>query len=230
MTVYTAIIGKYDDLKEPIVVTPGWNYVCFTDQDLKSDVWEIRKVPVMPFGPAKTARYIKIMFHEFINDEFSLWIDGTFVINCDLNHWWGRFSSPFTTVSHPFDRCVYTEIQSCLRGGKGNSNTLRDQMQLYSRLRVPKNNGLIASGVLMRENTQEVRKFCRAWWNEVNRFTERDQIAFAYVNFIYPNSHNSIEWNYTRQQEFIHVPHLHKTCRLGKVSQVVKMYESRKKS
>ena len=28
---YTCITGKYDALIEPLVVTPGWKYVCFTD-------------------------------------------------------------------------------------------------------------------------------------------------------------------------------------------------------
>ena len=228
MTVFTAIFGPYDDLKEPFFVTPGWKYVCFTDQDFKSDVWEIRKVPIQRLGARKTARYYKIMFHEHIEDEYSLWVDGTFFINCDLDRWWRRFKEPFTTVAHPFDKCVYVEIESCKRGGKGRLNTLNSQKAFYSYQRLPKNNGLIASGVLMRQNTPEVREFCKLWWEQVQAYSERDQIAFAYVNFKVPNAHHSIEWNYTKETEFIHVPHLNKHWRKGRLDEVIKKYGSKK--
>jgi hypothetical protein len=29
--VYTFIFGDYDDLKSPTIMTPGWDYICFTD-------------------------------------------------------------------------------------------------------------------------------------------------------------------------------------------------------
>ena len=43
--VYTCISGNYDTLKDPTVVTPGWEYICFTDQKVISNVWTIRPLP-----------------------------------------------------------------------------------------------------------------------------------------------------------------------------------------
>jgi hypothetical protein len=209
-TIYTAIFGNYDDLKEPWVVTPGWRYVCFTDQNLKSDVWEIMKVPVMECGPAKTARYYKIMYHQHIQDEFSIWIDATFIVNVDLDQWWRKFKAPFTTIAHPFDDCVYREGSACLRAGKGDPTHINDQMTFFKRIGLPKKNGLIASGILMRQRDSKVREFCIQWWRTVLNHSSRDQIAFAYVDFIKPGVHHSIQWNYTREKEFLHIPHLSK--------------------
>lgn len=228
MTCYTAIFGAYDELKEPIVITPGWSYVCFTDQDFVSNVWEVIKAPVMECGPQKTARFYKIMFHEHISDRFSIWVDGTFIINCDLNEWWKKFSPPFTTIKHPFDKCVYKEIQSCQRGGKGNYSQLEGQRKLYRCLGVPKNNGLIASGILMREKTPEVIEFCKKWWKNLYMWSARDQISFALTQFKMPNAHVSIDWNYTTQDEFIHIPHLNKKWREGKLNQVIQKYGTTK--
>ena len=222
MTVYTAIFGNYDDLKEPFVITPGWKYICFTDQNLKSDTWEIRKVGLMDCGPQKTARYYKIMYHKFIDDSKSIWVDGTFYINCDLNEWWARFEYPFTTIRHPFDNCVYTEIQSCIKGNKADLSVLKNQHDCYKKLGVPKNNGLIASGILMRVLTPDVINFCKAWWKQVEQFSGRDQIGFAYVNHKMPYSHNSIDWNYTVEHEFLHVPHLDKKWRYGRINEIKK--------
>jgi hypothetical protein len=212
-TIYTAIFGNYDDLKEPEVITKGWRYICFTDQDFKSDVWDIVKVPVMECGPAKTARYYKIMFHKHIESEFSIWIDGTFVINTDLDKWWQRFQAPFTAVKHPFDNCIYVDAYACLASGRGEKSMLERQVALYKALKIPKNNGLIASGVLMRQKIKVVTKFCDTWWEHVRRWSNRDQVAYGYANFMHPGVIKLTEWDYTREDDFFHIPHLGKSWR-----------------
>lgn len=224
MTVYTAIFSNYDELKTPFIITPGWKYIVFTDQDLLSDVWEVYKVPLIKQNPQKTARYYKIMFHEHIRDRFSLWVDATFFINCDLNKWWEQFKMPFTTVRHPFDNCVYKEFESCMRGKKSDPLILSDQRRHYKKKGMPENNGLIASGILMREKTPDVIEFCKLWWEQVSRWSPRDQIAFAYVDYRLPDRHISIDWDYTYMKEFIHIPHLHKAWREGKLNETLKTY------
>jgi hypothetical protein len=212
-TVYTAIFGPYDDLKEPEVVTEGWKYICYTNQDFKSDVWEVRRVPVMDIGPAKTARYYKIMSHKHIETEFSLWIDGTFVINTDLNEWWKKFKKPFTAIRHPFDNCIYKDAAACLELGRGDRKAIERQIAFYKALNIKKNIGLIASGILMRQRCSTVNQFCNTWWEQVRRWSERDQIAWGYAKHRHPGVVNKIDWNYTKEKEFIHIPHLGKSWR-----------------
>jgi hypothetical protein len=212
-TVYTAIFGPYDDLKEPFFKTKGWKYICFTDQDFESDVWEVVKCPVMDCGPAKTARYYKIMYHKHIESELSIWVDGTFVINTNLDRWWRRFQTPFTAVQHPFDNCVYVDAQACLDSGRGEKSLLERQVAFYKAIGVKKNSGLIASGVLMRQRCGVVNKFCNTWWEQVRRWSNRDQIAYGYANFQHPGIVNLTKWDYTKENEFIHVPHIGKPSR-----------------
>jgi hypothetical protein len=188
----------------------GWRLVCFTDQDLQSDTWEIVRMPIKNKDAAKTAREVKINFHRYIDSQYSLWIDATFVINIHLDTWWQSFKPPFTTIKHPFDNCIYKEILNCQRSGKGAYHILSKQRDAYTKAKVPKNIGLIASGILMRENTPRVQRFCELWASEVQRWTARDQIAFGYAHYMMPGVHQSIVWDYTRQREFIHIPHLHK--------------------
>ncbi len=229
MTVYTSIFGDYDELKQPFVVTPGWSYICFTDQDLdlpENNVWEIRKVPVMEIGAQKTARYYKINFHKVIDDTFVLYVDATFFINVDLNEWWERFQPPFTTIYHPFDDCIYKESRSCLSAGKGDPIKIKQQVELYSHLGIKKNSGLIASGILMRENTMQVKRLCTTWWQQVEAWSSRDQIAFGYAQHKHPGVHHSIKWDYTKEKEFIHIPHKSKPWRSGKLNQILREYGS----
>lgn len=224
MTIYTAIFGNYDELKTPIVRTEGWNYVCFTDQDLKSDIWEIRKVSLLECGPIKTARFYKIMGFILLNDTFSIWVDGTFFINVDLNEWMKQAKHNFTTIRHPFDRCLYVDVSSCLGLGKGNSEELVKQVKYYRQLGIPENNGLISSGIMMRKHTPEVIEVCEAWWAQVKQFSSRDQVAFGYVNWKFPECHQSFDWDYTYMDEFIHIPHLTKKWREGKLNRIKELY------
>jgi hypothetical protein len=231
-TIYTAIFGDYDDLKEPLNPTfvEGWDMVCFTDQNLHSENWKIIHVPAT-FGPIKTARYYKIMFQDHIESEFSMWIDGTFFINTNLNEWWSkRFLPPFTTIRHPFDRCIYTDALSCMRGKKDNPDVISDQIKFYKRVGLPSENGLIASGILMRQNTSEVRRLCQTWWEQVLTKSCRDQIAFGYAQWRHPDVHQSIGWNYTKEKEFIHIPHKNKGIwRDVKRNEIISRYAAKKR-
>lgn len=217
-TVYTAIFSAYDDLKQPFITSQHWKYVCYTDQDFElpeDNVWEIRKVPVMDCGAAKTARWYKINFHKHIETEFSLWVDGTFFINIDLNRWWKRFKAPMTCIDHPIDDCIYTDIRSCMGAGKGDFWTLADQALYYKKLGIPEHNGLISSGILMRQRCQATIQICETWWSQVAQFSERDQVAFGYAAWKHPGIYDTIDWNYQHPDvsEFLHCPHLHKSHR-----------------
>lgn len=206
--IYTAIFGPYDDLKTPKVVTPGWRYIAFTDQHLKSDVWEIHHREMRPEGNARTARFYKIMFHRHIETEYSMWLDASFLINTDLNEWWKRFKEPVTCVKHPVRDCVYKEASICIQRNKDSAQLLTKQIRNYKLSGLPAHNGLIQSGILMRKMNQAAIDLCDLWYQQVQLFSTRDQIAFGYASWRHP-VHNLIDWDYRNNNEFIHVPHLH---------------------
>lgn len=207
-TIFTAIFGQYDDLKTPRVITPGWNYVCYTDQPLQSNVWKIVHREMMPEGATRTARFYKIMFHRHIETVESMWIDASFVINTDLNEWWKRFKEPMTCVKHPARDCAYQEAKVCAIRGKDSEVLLRKQVHNYRQSGLPKHNGLVASGLLMRKMNQKTIDFCDLWYQQVQMYSSRDQIGFAYAAYRHPVFH-TIEWDYRNNSEFIHIPHLH---------------------
>ena len=45
--IYTSIFGGYDQLPDPIYTPKGWDFICFTDSDIKSNIWKIEKVPAI---------------------------------------------------------------------------------------------------------------------------------------------------------------------------------------
>lgn len=209
MTLYTAIFGQYDDLKPINNPTPGWKYVCFTDQPLVSDVWEIVQCPLFG-GPRRTSKLYKIKFHEFVQDEISMWIDASFIVNCDLNEWMKRFKAPFTLMQHPKRNCVYQEALACIKNRRDNPGIIRSQVDRYRRLGLPVANGMAATGIMIRQRCKETIAFSELWWKEIQAGCQRDQISWALPNWKIPICHLT-NYNYREGTDFLHIPHLRST-------------------
>lgn len=173
--IYTALFSNYEELKDVVVITPGWEYICYTDQPITSDVWQIRYCANVQ-NPVLEARRKKIL--EFDGDQ-SIWVDASFRVNCDLNDFWGKhFTSPFTVFKHPLRNCVYKEAEACIKNKRGSEKEINDAVTLCNMIGVPEENGLIQSGILLREDNEFVRYFCREWFNRTIDCS-RDQITFA---------------------------------------------------
>lgn len=208
-TIYTAIFGDYDTLKEPTVITPGWKYIVFTDQDFKSDIWEIKKVTV-PYSPQTSARFYKILFHHHIDTEYSMWIDGSFQINCDLNEWWNKyFVSSITCIKHPWRNCIYEEAKVCIEQKRGDADKITIQMKDYFDSGFQYNQGLIQSGILMRRKCDQLILLCEQWFKEITKYSTRDQLSFSYIFRNY-KPYLITDWKYGRDQEFIFSKHIKK--------------------
>jgi hypothetical protein len=203
-TVYTVIFGDYDNLKEPLIITSGWRYLCFTDQPLTSDVWEIIQVDTWEDKRMHSREY-KINFDRYIDAEESIYIDGSFQINCDLNQWWAdKFQQPTTFIKHPRRNCVFDEIERCILHKRCDIDKLTRQRQAYKG-QVKKGNGVIQSGIMMRQRTPEVIGLMREWWDELQKYSTRDQISMAFV--ARNKKLNTITWNYAKATEFIFLTH-----------------------
>lgn len=202
--IYTVIFGPYEELKAPRVVTQGWKYICFTDQPFTSEVWQV--IPVDTWDDKRMhSREYKINFDKYIEDDESIYIDGSFIINCNLTEWWNKyFLFPMTFVHHPRRNCVFKELKRCIQLKRCNLEKLKQQKVAYFG-KVKNNNGLIQSGLMMRRKTPEVISLMREWWNELQKYSTRDQISMAYVarNI----KLNAIIWNYATATEFIYVTH-----------------------
>lgn len=199
--IYTAIIGPYEELKEPTYYTPGWKYVCFTDQDLKSKTWEIRRVSNKDLSPQRLARDIKINFYEFIEEQWSIWIDGSFTINCNLNQFClDNIQNEFNCSPHPIRKDVFDEARTCVRNKRGDAEEIKAHIKKYVGV-VPRNNGLITSGLLIRQLTENNISLAKEWWKELSENSTRDQISFAKVSMGKDFIHN-FAWDYRTAKDF----------------------------
>jgi hypothetical protein len=208
--VYTALFGPYEELKEPLVITPGWKYICFTDQEVKSDAWKIEGTLVNNNNYQSQARFAKILF-PYIYTEFKqlLWLDASFQINCNLDDFWNKhYKGGITAPRHPARACVYREGQICMRRDL-DGKRVEKQVNRYANEGMPAHGGLISSGILMRDNSDPVKEFCDLWWKQIENGSLRDQIGFAYADWKLPGVAHTFNYDYRVRQEFIYTKHFH---------------------
>tara|TARA_Y100000034_G_scaffold12174_1_gene12777 strand:- start:3266 stop:4885 length:1620 start_codon:yes stop_codon:yes gene_type:complete len=204
--IYTAIIGGYDELIEPDFKPDGWDFVCFTNRDLKSNTWEIRKTLPLYGDNTRTARKHKLLAHRLFPDyDYSLWIDGNIKVRDDVNELLSHLDDcNYATYNHlqntldPRD-CIYEEAFTILELGIKNGGNYKDdpelikrQMERYVEEGFPKNNGLVVQmEVLRRHNEDDVVYSMEKQWIELKHNSKREQLSFNYIAW-----KNNLKFNY----------------------------------
>ena len=149
--VYTAVFGSKDNILDPIRY-PNVDYVCFTDNDFKSEVWKVILQPsqdsrTFPFlSPRMSARKFKILPHTFLNNyHSSLWIDGNVRLMANPIELINTFliDSNMACFAHPKRKCIYSEARPASKrlGSEWRHKlAIKTQMRRYKRENYPKNN------------------------------------------------------------------------------------------
>lgn len=178
--IYTSITGQYDSLKDPSIVSSDWEYICYTNnRSLKSKIWNI--IYDENLNSVKKVREIKINT-PFEYDE-CIWVDGSIKIQCSLNQFVNKYCmKDFTLMKHPHRGCVYEEGRACIKRRKDGEDIINQQLSFYSSQNYPINAGLVATGLMYRKNTKEIKDFCIEWNNQVQQYSVRDQLSFNYVS------------------------------------------------
>lgn len=207
--IYTSISGDSHYLHDPEVITPDYDYICFTDSDAyTSDIWNIQKViPLYNHGGLNNRKY-KLLPHRFLSKyNFSIYVDGDLKITSDLTPLADSYiPDPMNqTVIAALDHslcgvnvtgdlnsrnCVYDEASFIKWLGdnhprkeyKDNIHDIVSQMDSYKKEGYPAKNGLARTSILIRNhNNPEVIKVMEDWWLELKYRSKRDQLSFPYV-------------------------------------------------
>ena len=194
--IYTAMIGGYDGLVEPDYKPEGWDFVCFSDRDLKSETWDVRPTLPLYIDNTRTARKHKLLPHRLFPDyEYSLWLDGNIKVRDDVNELLGHLDGcNYATHDHlqnPLDPrgCIYDEGSTILQLGiknggnyKDNPDLIKRQMERYVKEGYPSKNGLVVQmEVLRRHNEQDVVDSMEDQWVELKYNSKREQLSFNYI-------------------------------------------------
>ena len=172
MICYTVITNKYDDLKDP-VISEGWEYVCYSDVQQKSDVWDCRITD-------KPQRDLKINGHKIFGKEQTLYIDGSIEIISDLNVLLPAIQPTFSLWRHPVRDCIFDEADAVVKHKGLDKEIVDKQMLRYKDM--PRHWGLGQTGVMFRDfGFDWVSEVSDDWWGEVSTGLDRDQLSLTFV-------------------------------------------------
>ena len=187
--VYTCMFGYSEALNDfPIDADPGTDLLCFTDDpQLKSSVWRIVYAPYPMLDPVRAAKRIKILPHRFLSEyESSLYIDNTVRLKrpvADIfEEYLDRSASPFVCFNHPWRNCIFDEADELIKIGFDDPHRIRAQMEFYRLLGIPKQIGLFKGAFLLRRhNDAELSSVMECWFEQLLKYSFRDQLSLPVV-------------------------------------------------
>ncbi len=187
IVVYTAFTGDYDTLKEPEFIDDNCDYVCFTDNpNLTSDIWDIRLMEESTLDNNRIAKQYKVLPHKYLPEyKYSFWLDGTFKIKGSLREYVYKnikADSEMLCVVHTERDCIYDEYKASKIIPRYPRVIMKEQIDTYKSEGFPKHYGMGVMGSIFRKhNDPIIIELMESWWDEIIKFTNQDQLSFAYV-------------------------------------------------
>ena len=184
--IYTALIGNYDTIRQPLVVDGRFDYVLFTD-DVTTDtigIWKVKQVCYKNNDRTRIARYVKTHPHSLLPEyDATIWIDGN--IQITSHYLYNRCillcknKIQIASVKHPYRDCIYEEAYSVY--GLDLEKVIFEWCHFLRHNDYPKRNGLYETNVLFRMKDSDVENANEMWWTIIEKYSRRDQLSFNYV-------------------------------------------------
>lgn len=184
MIVYTTVMGRTDPLREPL--NPGGvRFVCFTDQPLQSQHWEIVRVPVTD-TPNRQSHALKQLSHAALPEaECTLWIDAAFVLRASPREILAQATQPVMGFKHPDRTRISQEAHAIARLKKARPDDVFAQLREYQAHGWDTDDNpqqhITNGGFLLRQHTPDVIFFNDVWHRHVQTRCLRDQMSIDYV-------------------------------------------------
>lgn len=163
------------------------------DSEKRVGLWRVVVVRNLPYGDSRrNGKVPKLLLHRiFPNARYSLWIDGKLELVADpyqiLERFLWRENATFAISRHYKRFDVYEEAEANKAAGKYDNASINYQIEFYkkegltpySSAKLPITSDVPEGCVIIREHIPITNLFTCLWFNEVDRFTSRDQLSFS---------------------------------------------------
>lgn len=166
---YTAITGDKDASRDDIKV--------FRDKDYKKFV-----------SPVMNAKIFKVLPHKFLDCDISIWIDGNIYLNVSADQLVEEFlgKADMAVMEHYHKKDIYWEQMMLKSTFRHRTpwviDEVNNQIKHYEQTnQIPAREEMVMGGLIIRRNNDIVNRFNEAWWAEICRFSQRDQISLPVI-------------------------------------------------
>ena len=187
--VYSCMIGNYDNVTS-FKKQRGYDYILFTDQNIKNTNWTIFPIPdevlKLNVSDIKKQRYMKIHPHKFFkNYDLSLYIDPNYEITGDLDDYLINTLNPLDHIYIPhlqFGKGMKQAIDKAIEKKLDDVSLLKHVMDRYNQSKLLDKTGIVNAGLIIRKHhTEDCIKLMERWWEEVRDYSHVDNFAFDYA-------------------------------------------------
>ncbi|KAG8389692.1 hypothetical protein BUALT_Bualt01G0005200 [Buddleja alternifolia] len=160
-------------------------------------LWKIVVVKNLPYTDMRRVGKIpKFLSHRlFPSARYSIWLDSKLRLQLDplliLEYFLWRKGHEYAISNHYDRHCLWEEVAQNKKLNKYNHSVIDEQFAFYQadgmrRFDASDTNRLLPSNIpegslIVRAHTPMSNLFSCLWFNEVDRFTPRDQLSFAYT-------------------------------------------------
>lgn len=189
IVVYTALFGTREPLNPRCFDAAGSaERVIFTDNpDVEMPGATVIVDPLDGLDSNRASRRAKLMPHRFFPDhDWSIYLDNNATLLAapedivgDVE---GDENRAFFAFRHWLRNCAYDEADACIWALRDDPSVIASQMEFYRREGFPAKAGLVAGPFLVRRhNDPGVVRLGERWFEQVLRYSRRDQLSCNYV-------------------------------------------------
>ena len=189
IAVITSMFGLKTKLKDPSKKFDGVDYIAFVDRTHEGCVvWEQRNALNFTlddrFNGRRNAKIYKVLPQMFLPKyDYWFWVDSTHEVIIHpkeiIENYLG--DSEIGLWKHTDRNCAYKEAEIINQLNYDHKHLISNQINYYLSMDYPKENGLYELPVSIRKNTDNIKILNLRWWEQICRFSSRDQISMPFV-------------------------------------------------
>ena len=136
------------------------------------------------FNGRRNAKIYKVMPQMFLPDyDYWFWVDSTHSVIIHPKEIIEKYlgDSEIGLWKHTDRDCAYSEANIIKNLNYDHIDLVDRQIEYYKSVGYPVNNGLYELPVSIRKNTDKIKILNMRWWEQICRYSSRDQISMPFV-------------------------------------------------
>ena len=195
-TIYSALFTdpqKPCDTVQEFTKVHGWDYILFTNLDIQSDTWTVKKIDPPGKDFVISAKMIKWLPHKYLQSyDIVLWIDAYCSFNAEYTLLLEKTVKklekahvPLFIKKHPDRDCIYDELEAGVDRQKISLTLLHKVKDILKKENMPKHYGLYETNLMLRINTDPiVIRLSEELIHYIKTLTYRDQHILTYLLYM----------------------------------------------
>jgi tetratricopeptide (TPR) repeat protein len=187
IAIITSVTKGFELIKPHEVLDARFDYLIYSDANFNNlGFYQLCPMPRIDLDNARLSRYMKMHPYELAEIyDLVVWVDASMMIVGDLYPLFEKFMSsgkPIGANVHPLRKTIQEEYVACVALGKDDPATMRKQLNHYA-MEGFDGRGLAECTILafnLRDHAKEVKLAMDTWWEQLLRFSKRDQLSFPY--------------------------------------------------